>query len=634
MSPVESSTKAFLTGTEAQNTLKHIALLEDEAEQCLSEGRRWEFVELGIRSLGAREGLGSLYSEGSEPLALVVKCIEFLHQFGLEEYGMRNFDTAKRHVMRAEKLLHYPAISPNDLVYPRLYAANLNFRALLARTEGDLDNALYNAEKALGIVRRTANINDAPNVYLNVGAILSELGRHSDALSVFLEAVTVVKDILRGLERIKATRTRLRAAYSSLVVVYHNMSVEQRHLRMDIEADASQKKASAIARAKLGSDAILTTAPLVGQEREGLTEEGGAASEYAASRATTDGGRPRKLETLRPGGGTGTQYTLADSVHSNSGAALSVRDLNASTKSLVAEEYLPPFPPPALDGDVSIDVFRALHQSTVPPPPLVINSHVPITVRSFQPIYSTPRPAYGPPMRSDEHTTVGAAALGTISAHLMREVRGAHKRHRGPRNLNPTLMCSVARRGFTQPLFASTPQPVFITSLQTGQVQKSGGGSSSSSSSGGDGKPTAPGAPPPVGAGAAAVPVAPAKQQQHKEEDQGTLRGAKVRDGPLSARGTGSVAEVNTVGGGVSTGGPEAGSDGDGDDEGLPDRALFIDTSVLSTPREVFVSQAAPVKPALQRALPVWSVASHHLAMSMHAHGTSPFLSLELRHKA
>jgi hypothetical protein len=80
--------------------------------------------------------------------------------------------------------------------------------------------------------------------------VLSQLGKHEEALEHILISVIHLQDEMQGKKDVDASRDRL----SVLAIAYHNMGVELEYVKRKEEAILTYKKAVAFAEAKLDKD--------------------------------------------------------------------------------------------------------------------------------------------------------------------------------------------------------------------------------------------------------------------------------------------------------------------------------------------------------------------------------------------
>lgn len=141
----------------------------------------------------------------------------------------------------------------NETLRLRLRAATFNNYGCFFRRKGKLLHALQYLEKAV-VMEQVANEADNPAAtHLNLCAILSELGRHKDALFHAECALAV-------LERQDNVTTKCVNDISILAVAHHNLAVEHEFLKQHDQAIESYAKACTIAERELGNEHPTTVA--------------------------------------------------------------------------------------------------------------------------------------------------------------------------------------------------------------------------------------------------------------------------------------------------------------------------------------------------------------------------------------
>lgn len=107
-------------------------------------------------------------------------------------------------------------------------------------------------------------IDNPAGIEINLGAILSAMGRHHDslkyarlALNILLDEDLTIDDNQRWFPD-NNTRRKIFSIYSSLVIVHHNIAVELEHLNRMDEARVWHEKALNIAKIRLGGQSELT----------------------------------------------------------------------------------------------------------------------------------------------------------------------------------------------------------------------------------------------------------------------------------------------------------------------------------------------------------------------------------------
>lgn len=97
--------------------------------------------------------------------------------------------------------------------------------------------ALTYLDNALKIEKKLNHFKDLADTHLNVCAILSELGNHSEALENVLTAIMLLQGDLLYIPDIQEAEKL--DIMSALIVAYHNLGVEYEHLKRVSNSDCS-----------------------------------------------------------------------------------------------------------------------------------------------------------------------------------------------------------------------------------------------------------------------------------------------------------------------------------------------------------------------------------------------------------
>jgi tetratricopeptide (TPR) repeat protein len=107
-------------------------------------------------------------------------------------------------------------------------------------------------QSALELEWKDKNTATLADTYLNLCAVLSQLGRHNEALENALFSVTLLQEELLGVDNKNMERIPV------LAIAYHNVAVELEFLKRMEECIATYEKATAFARTHLGDHHFLT----------------------------------------------------------------------------------------------------------------------------------------------------------------------------------------------------------------------------------------------------------------------------------------------------------------------------------------------------------------------------------------
>ncbi|RLN86310.1 hypothetical protein BBJ28_00010349 [Nothophytophthora sp. Chile5] len=151
--------------------------------------------------------------------------------------------------------------------HPAERATTLNNLACYYRRLGKPHAAMTSLKRALELEKRLENLRNAADTHLNMCAVLSQLGKHQEALEHAQEAlITLQEGFFQGKPASGATAATDGDTSSSrldrlsvLCIAYHNIGVEQEFLKDYAESVASYKKGVGVAEQYLGMDHSITT---------------------------------------------------------------------------------------------------------------------------------------------------------------------------------------------------------------------------------------------------------------------------------------------------------------------------------------------------------------------------------------
>ncbi|KAH7470591.1 uncharacterized protein KRP23_9885 [Phytophthora ramorum] len=150
--------------------------------------------------------------------------------------------------------------------HPIERATTLNNLACYYRRLGKLHAAMTSLKRALELEKRLENVRNAADTQLNMCAILSQLGKHQEALESAQEALITLQEGFISDKHIADTTSDTGDTSSSrldrisvMCIAYHNVGVEQEFLKDYAESVASYKKGIGLAEQYLGADHSITT---------------------------------------------------------------------------------------------------------------------------------------------------------------------------------------------------------------------------------------------------------------------------------------------------------------------------------------------------------------------------------------
>ncbi|CAE7476657.1 unnamed protein product [Symbiodinium natans] len=236
-----------------------IAIEEAESDSsfCATHRRFVDAAEHLEQAICVRQQL--LGDEHEELLASIQKYVVSCNTWGVHCLSTGNFTAALELFKKAEAMTEADNV-PNFKRRVALRAATFNNLCCYYRTRGKLNAALQFAEKALRIEQRYKEADSPASSYLNYAVLLSNSGRHHEALEHVERAVAVLHDHQRHEEAEGATeKPEPRETSQLLVVAHYNMFVENLHLKHFASSLQCLQRSVAVATNKLGSSHALTT---------------------------------------------------------------------------------------------------------------------------------------------------------------------------------------------------------------------------------------------------------------------------------------------------------------------------------------------------------------------------------------
>eukprot|EP00644_Phytophthora_capsici_P011021 jgi/Phyca11/58717/gw1.9.250.1 len=143
--------------------------------------------------------------------------------------------------------------------HPVERATTLNNFACYYRRLGKLHSAMTSLKRALELEKRLGNVRNAADTQLNMCAVLSQLGKHQEALEHAQEAlISLQEGFIHEKDTTDNSASRL-DRISVMCIAYHNLGVEQEFLKDCAESVVSYKKGVGLAEQYLGVDHSITT---------------------------------------------------------------------------------------------------------------------------------------------------------------------------------------------------------------------------------------------------------------------------------------------------------------------------------------------------------------------------------------
>lgn len=229
---------------------------ESDASFCAAYRRFVDAAEHLEQAICVRQQL--LGDDHEELLVSIEKYVVSCNAWGVQCLSAGNYIAALELFKKAEAMTEADNV-PNFKRRVVLRAVTFNNLCCYYRTRGKLNAALQFAEKALKIEEKYKEADSPARSYLNYGVLLSNSGRHGEALERVERAVAVLLDQHRH-EEAEATQKPEPTEISQLLVVAHyNMFVEHLHLKQFASSLQCLQRAVSVAQNKLGTSHTLTT---------------------------------------------------------------------------------------------------------------------------------------------------------------------------------------------------------------------------------------------------------------------------------------------------------------------------------------------------------------------------------------
>ncbi|CAE7806977.1 unnamed protein product [Symbiodinium sp. CCMP2456] len=229
---------------------------ESDASFCATYRRFVDAAEHLEQAICVRQQL--LGDDHEELLVSIEKYVVSCNSWGVQCLSTGNYIAALELFKKAEAMTEADNV-PNFKRRVVLRAVTFNNLCCYYRTRGKLNAALQFAEKALKIEEKYKEADSPARSYLNYGVLLSNSGRHGEALERVERAVAVLLDQHRH-EKAEATQKPEPTEISQLLVVAHyNMFVEHLHLKQFASSLQCLQRAVSVAQNKLGTSHTLTT---------------------------------------------------------------------------------------------------------------------------------------------------------------------------------------------------------------------------------------------------------------------------------------------------------------------------------------------------------------------------------------
>eukprot|EP01006_Ploeotia_vitrea_P006036 TRINITY_DN12116_c0_g1_i1.p1 TRINITY_DN12116_c0_g1~~TRINITY_DN12116_c0_g1_i1.p1 ORF type:complete len:872 (-),score=138.22 TRINITY_DN12116_c0_g1_i1:571-2853(-) len=172
-----------------------LAELEDQTQQFIATGRPQDALELQWRALEIRREYYGPEHRQTEDNALAIA--ELCNSVAQELITNGHLGEANKLINTCDKFTTKPLPEADQNHRRLMIRANMYHNlTCIKRTQGNVRRALKFAEKALSVLLHLHLLDQLPTSYLNICALYSSLGLHSEALRHAYMALQVVKELI------------------------------------------------------------------------------------------------------------------------------------------------------------------------------------------------------------------------------------------------------------------------------------------------------------------------------------------------------------------------------------------------------------------------------------------------------
>lgn len=245
-----------MTETEGPGETELLALkkIDETSTKLQKQGNYLEALECMERGLVLRQHFFGIKSEQVDNACKVVG--EMCNLLAMTYLQQGQYDLTLELLKKAEIL------TERD---PQGKAVTYNNLACYYRKQGKLRNSLKYLQLALKIESKIHRLVNSADTHLNACAVLSQLGRHSTALSHAQSALILLQEELldplkKGQDKntTKTIRSSKLDRIAVLAIAYHNVGVEQEFMKKYHESSLSYQKGTQIADKFLGPNHSMT----------------------------------------------------------------------------------------------------------------------------------------------------------------------------------------------------------------------------------------------------------------------------------------------------------------------------------------------------------------------------------------
>ncbi|POM58517.1 Hypothetical protein PHPALM_36820 [Phytophthora palmivora] len=232
--------KAVRDAREEQQELEALHRLDEECVHQQRAGNYLKAFDCMERALVLRRHFFGIESE--EVIQACRALAEMCNLLAMSFLQQDNYAVTIDLLKKAEVLTqrHHPAER----------ATTMNNLACYYRRLGKLHSAMASLKRALELEKRLENVRNAADTQLNMCAVLSQLGKHQEALEHAQEALITLQEGFIHTKHTTDTTTDNGVDPSSsrldrisvMCIAYHNIGVEQEFLKDCAESVASYKK--------------------------------------------------------------------------------------------------------------------------------------------------------------------------------------------------------------------------------------------------------------------------------------------------------------------------------------------------------------------------------------------------------
>ena len=243
-SPAQQQAQAQAQAQLAQGVAEELALarLDEAGGQLQREGRYLEALECLERGLVLRQ---RLYGARSDAVWGACKAAgELCNLLAMTYLQKQDYGMVGELLKKAEIL------TERD---PAGRAVTFNNLACFCRQQGRLHASLTYLQRALAIEQGLQRVDNPADTHLNLCAVLSQLGRHEEALGHAQAALQLLQDELFGGPGGAAAAAQKPDRIAVLAIAYHNLGVEHEFLKQFTASLKAYTKGVEIAGVYLGA---------------------------------------------------------------------------------------------------------------------------------------------------------------------------------------------------------------------------------------------------------------------------------------------------------------------------------------------------------------------------------------------